>query len=127
MAFEKNKMPMFHKVSLIVFLIILAIFLSPFLYVEINKYIYEKRVTNYLINEKGYDKSELASVEGVFGFKAPQFYTTVIFENELSITYTYFSHDKVLQFDYEIIDDKHKDIKKEELQNYDLEGSIGYK
>lgn len=68
-------------------------------------------MTNYLIDEKGYGKSRLASVEGVYGFKLPQCYTSVIFETEPYIKYIYLDHDEVLKFDYEIVDIEHKDKK----------------
>ena len=45
-----------------------------------------------------YDKGEIGSVEGVYGFKMPEFYTIVTFENEAYVEYTYFAHNTVLQF-----------------------------
>ncbi|KGX83107.1 MULTISPECIES: DUF3139 domain-containing protein [Pontibacillus] len=115
-------MPKFHKVYLIITIFIIVILLSPFIYLEVNKNIYENRVTNYLLEERGYNAEEIASVEGVFGFKMPKFYTTVTFEDEPYVKYTYFAHNEVLQFNYEIIDEEHEGITKEDLKNYDPSG-----
>ncbi|WP_449445590.1 DUF3139 domain-containing protein, partial [Ureibacillus acetophenoni] len=101
-----------------------VIVLSRFIYIEVNRNNYENKVTNYLLNDMGYDKSEIASVEGVYGFKLPEFYTIVIFENEPYVEYTYFAHKEVLQFDYQIIDSKYDGITKKELKNYDKNGLI---
>lgn len=113
------------KIFLFVVMIVLVIILSRFIYIEVNKNNYENKVTNYLLKEIGYDKSEIVSVEGVYGFKLPEFYTIVIFENEHYVEYTYFAHDGVLQFEYEIIDRKYIGITKKELKNYDPNGLIG--
>nr|WP_239584283.1 DUF3139 domain-containing protein [Aquibacillus albus] len=102
---------------MIVSILVLVVILSPFIYLEVNKNIYENRVTNYLLEVRIYDEEEIASVEGVFGFKMPKFYTTVTFENEPYVEYTYFAHNEVLQFDYEILDEEHKGISEEELKN----------
>ena len=115
----------FLKIALFVAIIVLVIILSRFIYIEVNKNNYENKVTNYLVKEMGYDKSEIASVEGVYGFKLPEFYTIVIFENEPYVEYTYFAHDEVLQFDYEIIDREYIDVTQKELKNYDPNGLIG--
>ncbi|WP_181351133.1 DUF3139 domain-containing protein [Thalassobacillus sp. CUG 92003] len=112
-------MPRLHKIALIVSIIVLAMIVSPFIYVEVNKNVYENRVNHYLLEEKGYDKEEIASVEGVIGLKMPPFYTTVIFENEPYVEYTYFAHNEVIQFDYKITDEEHKGINEEELKNLD--------
>ena len=113
------------KITLFVAIIVLVIILSRFIYIEVNKNNYENKVTNYLLKEMGYNKSEIASVEGVYGFKLPEFYTIVIFENEPYVAYTYFAHNSVLQFEYEVIDRKYIGITKKDLKNYDPNGLIG--
>lgn len=113
------------KIALFVAIIVLIIILSRFIYIEVNKNNYQNRVTNYLLKEMGYAKNEIALVEGVYGFKLPEFYTIVIFENEPYVEYTYFAHEEVLQFDYEITDNKYIEITKKELKNYDPNGLIG--
>ncbi|QHS21484.1 DUF3139 domain-containing protein [Virgibacillus sp. MSP4-1] len=108
-----------HKIVLIVSTLLILILISPLIYVEVNKKIYENRVTDYLVEEQGYEKEDIASVKGVWGVKMPNFYTTVIFENEPYVEYTYFAHNGVGQFDYEVIDGEHKEINVEDLKNYE--------
>ena len=115
----------FLKIALFVAIIVLVIIMSRFIYIEVNKNIYENKVTNYLLKEMGYDKSKITSVEGIYGFKLPEFYTIVIFENEPYVAYTYFAHNEVLQFEYEVIDSKYIGITKKELKNYDPNGLVG--
>lgn len=116
-----------HKLYKIVFsiaIIILALILSRYIYIEVNKNSYENRVTTYLLDEMGYSKSDIESVKGVYGVKLPPFYTVVIFKNEPYVSYTYFAHNEVLQFDYEILDIKYNGITRKELINYDTNGLI---
>lgn len=106
------------KIALFVTIIVLVIILTRFIYIEVNKNSYKNKVTNYLLEEMGYDQSEIALVEGVYGFKMPEFYTIVIFENEPYVEYSYFAHGGISQFDYRIIDRKYIGITKKELKNY---------
>ena len=107
------------KVVLFIAIFVLGMFLTRFIYIEVNRFIYKNRVTNYLIEEKGYDESEIASVEGVYGFKMPEFYTVVIFTNEPYVEYIYFAHGSVSQFEYQIIDAQYDNLSQDELKNYD--------
>jgi hypothetical protein len=103
-----------------VWIIIIGIFITPFIYVQANKVIYKNKVTNYLIEEKGYKKEEIKSVEGVWGVKLPPFYTVVIFENEPYVEYIYFAHNEIMQFEYTLTDEgKQKGITEEGLKNYE--------
>lgn len=54
-------------------IILIAIVITPFLYVQINKVIYDQRVTNYLIDVKGYKTDDIKSVKGVWGVALPPF------------------------------------------------------
>lgn len=117
-------MPKRYRVGFLFTILILVIILARFIYIEVNEQIYENRVTNYLMNELEYDLSEIASVEGVYGFKMPKFYAVVTFTNEPYIEYLYFAHGRVLQFEYQIIDKEFKGITKDDLRNYDSNGSI---
>lgn len=112
------------KFILLVAILVIIFVLSPIIYVEANKKIFENRVTEYLVNEKGYHPNDIELVEGVYGFKMPEFYTKVIFKDEPYIEYTYFAHGGVAQFDYEIIDNVYNRITFKELKNYDSNGSI---
>ncbi|QFF98981.1 DUF3139 domain-containing protein [Psychrobacillus glaciei] len=106
------------KITLLIILI--GIVIVPIVSIQANKYIYKNRVTTYLIEEKGFKKQDIESVEGVWGFKLPAFYAIVTFKNEPYVEYTYFAHDNdVFQFNYEIIEEGQKEgIKEEDLKNY---------
>lgn len=100
---------------LIIFLVIIIIF--PIVNVQVKKIIFANRVSHYLIEEKGYKKEEIQSIEGVWGKKMPAYYVVVIFENEPNIEYTYFAHSRVGQFSFRSIDGK--TVTAEELKNYE--------
>ncbi|MBU8878695.1 DUF3139 domain-containing protein [Bacillus sp. FJAT-29790] len=107
------------NINIFVLLTILALVITPFLYVQINKMIYEKRVTNYLIEEAGYKAEEINSVEGIWGMKLPPFYATVVFKDEPFVEYIYFAHNDVQQFEYRINDEgKQKGVIETELKHY---------
>jgi predicted glycosyl hydrolase (DUF1957 family) len=102
-----------------VLFIIIGLSITPFLYVQINKKIYENRVANYLEEEKGYKAEELKSVKGVWGIKLPAFYAIVVFKNEPLVEYIYFAHNHVLQFEYRITDEgKKSGITETDLKHY---------
>ncbi|MDK8182323.1 DUF3139 domain-containing protein [Paenibacillus sp. UMB4589-SE434] len=86
------------KVIVLISAFILFIILVNFIYLETNKWIYANRVTHYLIAEKKYNKDDIQSVTGVWGFKAPAFYAVVVFQDEPDIEYVYFAHAEVIQF-----------------------------
>lgn len=117
-------MPKKFKVVLLFLIFVLVIILARFIYIKANEHIYANRVTDYLVNEMEYDEGEIASVEGVYGFKMPKFYVVVTFTNEPHIEYVYFAHGRVVQFEYQIIDKAFEGITKEDLRNYDPNGSI---
>jgi hypothetical protein len=68
-------------VKIIVVFLIIALIITPFLYVKINKNIYANRVTEYLLNKEHYKMNEIKSVRGVWGKKLPAFYAVVTFED----------------------------------------------
>ncbi|MCZ8534885.1 DUF3139 domain-containing protein [Psychrobacillus psychrodurans] len=110
-----------NKIIKITLLSILAgLVIVPLVSIQANKYIYKNRVTTYLIEEKGFEKDDIESVEGKWGFKLPAYYAVVTFKNEPYVEYTYFAHDKdVFQFNYNITDTGQKEgIKEEDLKNY---------
>lgn len=78
---------------------------------------FANRVSEYLIEEKGYKKEEIKSIKGVWGKKLPAFYVVVIFMDEENIEYTYFAHGNVRQIEYRIIDGKSVTV--DELKNYE--------
>lgn len=106
------------RITLLVILI--GIVIVPIVSIQANKYIYKNRVTTFLIEEKGFEKEDIESVEGVWGFKLPVFYAIVTFKNEPYVEYIYFAHDNdVFQFNYQITDEgQKKGIKEEDLKNY---------
>ncbi|MBE1553839.1 hypothetical protein H4683_000913 [Filibacter limicola] len=61
-------------------------------------------MSTYLIEEKGFVKEDIESIEGKWG-KLPAFYAIVTFKNEPDVEYTYFAHDNdIFQFSYKITD-----------------------
>lgn len=104
-------------VTVVVILIVLV--LTPIIAIQANKYIYKNRVSTYLIEEKGFAKEDIESIEGKWG-KLPTFYVIVTFKNEPSVNYTYFAHSNdVFQFSYEISDEgRDEGIVEENLKNY---------
>ncbi|MBD8033018.1 MULTISPECIES: DUF3139 domain-containing protein [Solibacillus] len=107
------------KVVIFIAILVLGLILARFLYIEVNKSIYKNRVSDYLITEMGYDESEIAKVEGVYGFKMPEFYVAVVFKNEPYVEYLYFAHGRVSQYEYQIIDSQYKNLSQDELKNYE--------
>ncbi|MNI53145.1 hypothetical protein D3C73_1079630 [compost metagenome] len=93
------------NIIIIVWVISLGVIVTPFIYVQINKIIYAQRVTNYLIEKKGYRAEEIKLVKGVWGIKLPPFYSVVVFKDEPSVEYVYFAHNDVEQFGYNISDE----------------------
>lgn len=86
--------------NIIVLIVLLSIVATPFIYVQVNKWIYADRVKTYLIEQKHYTKDELASVTGRWTIKLPPFMAEVVFADEPNITYMYFAHAEVMQYKY---------------------------
>ena len=95
----------------------MIIIVFPIANVQVKKIIFANRVSHYLIEEKGYGKEEIQSIEGVWVKKMPAYYVVVIFENEPNIEYTYFAHSGVGQFSFRTIDGK--TVTAEDLKNYE--------
>lgn len=83
-------------------ILIVLLILTPVVYVQVNKILYAKRVSDYLTDTKGYTKKEIASVKGIWSIKAPPFLVCVEFKDEPGVEYTYFAHAGVLQSSYSI-------------------------
>ncbi|MEK3766067.1 DUF3139 domain-containing protein [Solibacillus sp. FSL K6-4121] len=107
------------RVILFIAIIVLALIFTRFIYIEVNKIIYKNRVSDYLITEMEYDEDEIAKVEGVYGFKMPEFYVAVVFKNEPYVEYLYVAHGSVSQYEYQIIDSQYKNLSQDELKNYE--------
>ncbi|WP_233143882.1 DUF3139 domain-containing protein [Lottiidibacillus patelloidae] len=105
---------------IVIWILIIGLILTPFIYVEGNKFIYKNKVMNYLVEEKGYKEKEIQLVEGVWGVKLPPFFTRVIFENEPYVEYIYFAHDDIIQFEYSLTEEGiQKGITEKDLKNYE--------
>lgn len=107
-------------IKIILLVILIGLVIVPLVSIQANKYIYKNRVTTYLIEEMGFEKEDIESIEGKWGFKLPEYFAVVTFKNEPYVEYTYFAHDKdVFQFNYKITDEAQKEgIKEEDLKNY---------
>ncbi|MDI2588728.1 DUF3139 domain-containing protein [Psychrobacillus sp. NEAU-3TGS] len=99
---------------------IIGIVIVPIVTIQANKHTYKKRVANYLIEEKGYEKENIESIEGKWGIKLPTYYVIVTFQNETYVEYVYFAHDNdIFQFNYKITEEgQQMEIKEEDLINY---------
>lgn len=101
-----------------ILLVILAIaVILPILNIQINKMKYANKVSDYLIEEKGYKQEEVKSVEGVWGKKMPAYYVIVVFENEPNVEYTYFAHGKVKQISFQSVNSTTVTV--DDLKNYE--------
>ncbi|MGE7839083.1 DUF3139 domain-containing protein [Viridibacillus arvi] len=110
------------KIMVICLLVLIFVFVFVlFVKVQTTKTIYEKRVTNYL-NEQGYEKKEIKSVEGEWGVKLPQVYTVVVFKDEPFVKYIYYAHDGVVQVDYILSEE----LKKSGIDSYKLKHYVPY-
>lgn len=116
------------KVKFILFIflmLIFTVFLAAYLKIEITKTEYEKRVTSYLVDEKGYEKKDIKSVDGIYGVKMPPFYVVVVFEDEPYVKYIYFAHNGVKQIEYILTEEAIKsNINKPDLKNYNPSNEI---
>lgn len=75
-------------------------------------------MTHYLTEIKGYDESEIKTLESKWTFGGlPNYYVEVTFKNEPNIVYLYLAHHLIGQFEYYDINGKKIPI--EELKNYD--------
>lgn len=86
------------KIKKFVFLVLLLLIFSGFFYVEIKKMNLEKKVEEYLINDRGYKPQEIESIEGRFS-KLPVWSVSVVFKDEHNLIYHYkVESNKVEQF-----------------------------
>ena len=107
------------RVILFIVIVVLALIFARFIYIEVTKSIYKNKVSDYLITEMGYDEDEIAKVEGVYGFKMPEFYVVVVFKNEPYVEYLYVAHGSVSQYEYQFNDSQYKNLSQDELKNYE--------
>lgn len=107
------------KLKIAILVLLVFVFLSPFVYVQANKMIYAKKVNAYLLDEEHYSKDEIQSVKGVWGVKLPPFYVVVVFKDEPEVEYIYFAHNSIMQFEYRLTPEgKARGITRSELKHY---------
>lgn len=78
-------------------LTLLLLVVVPIVYIKVNEARYAARVETYLVQERGYVEEDIAHIKGHYGVKLPTFYVTVVFVDELQVTYTYYAHNEVYQ------------------------------
>ncbi|MFJ8261241.1 DUF3139 domain-containing protein [Rummeliibacillus sp. NPDC094406] len=106
------------KKFLITLSIILILISSIFLYIQLKKQLSANTVMDYLIEEKGYEESEIITLESKWNFFGiPKYHVEVTFKNEPNVVYLYFANDLKGQFEYYVIDGE--TIPPEDLKNYD--------
>ncbi|UQZ32621.1 hypothetical protein C2I18_03035 [Paenibacillus sp. PK3_47] len=112
--------------NLLIIVFITLLVVAPLVYVQTRKFVYAHRVTSYLKEEKGYSSQDIASVQGVWGMKAPPFFVVVKFRDEPEVEYVYFAHDGVMQFSHSITRrGMRQGIERANLKHLD-EGISGY-
>ena len=105
------------KKFLFILSIVLLLCLTPFVYIQVKKQISLNKVMNYLIEEKGYDESDIFMIESKWTMGIPNYYVKVTFHNEPNVVYLYFVHDLKGQFEY--YDIRGIKVPIDELKNYD--------
>lgn len=104
---------------ILVVLILVAVILTPFIYVQANKMIYANRVSRHLVETEKIPSDQIQSVTGVWSKKLPAFCAVVVFKDEPEVEYIYFAHNEVMQFGYNLTEEgKQKGIEKSELKHY---------
>lgn len=87
-------------------------------FIQFKKYQASEKVMHYLTEAKGYEESEIRTLESKWTFFGiPKYYVEVTFENEPKIVYLYLANDLKGQFEYYKIDGE--TIPPGDLKNYD--------
>ncbi|ERI11343.1 hypothetical protein HMPREF0083_00561 [Aneurinibacillus aneurinilyticus ATCC 12856] len=76
------------KREIIIFLLVIALISTPFIYIKTTLISLENKVHNYLVMEKGIENSNISSIKGLVG-KAPLFAVEVVFTDETDVRYLY--------------------------------------
>ncbi|MED0671160.1 DUF3139 domain-containing protein [Aneurinibacillus aneurinilyticus] len=76
------------KREIIIFLLVIALISTPFIYIKTTLTSLENKVHNYLVMEKGIEDSNISSIKGLVG-KAPLFAVEVVFTDESDVRYFY--------------------------------------
>lgn len=102
-------------------LVILA-FSASFAFIQFKKQRASNNVMEYLTEVKGYEKSQIVTLESKWSFFGiPKYYVEVSFKNEPNIIYLYLANDLKGQFEYYAMDVK--TIPTKDLKNYDPVGN----
>ncbi len=106
------------KKILIILAILILIIFAAIAFVQFKKHQASDKVMQYLTEIRGYEESEIITLESKYTFFGiPKYHVEVIFKNEPKIVYLYFANDLKGQFEYYEIDGK--TIPTEDLKNYD--------
>lgn len=76
------------KREIIIFLLVIALISTPFIYIKTTLISLENKVHNYLVMEKGIENSNISSIKGIFS-KVPLFSVEVVFTDESDVRYYY--------------------------------------
>ena len=80
--------------KLLIVTVVIAI-LTPFCTIEIKKQLYEKRVENYLIENRSYQKEEIEFIKAEWHLAGlPSYWVNVIYSDEPNVVYIYFAHNQ---------------------------------
>ena len=106
------------RLIIILAILVVLVISATFGFIQFKKHCASDIVMEYLTEVKGYEKSEIVTIESKWTFFGiPKYYVEVSFKNEPNIIYLYLANDLKGQFEYYTIDGK--TIPTENLKNYD--------
>ncbi|GED70144.1 hypothetical protein BRE01_38460 [Brevibacillus reuszeri] len=98
--------------------VLLALVLTPFVYVQANKMIYADRVMEHLLKKEKILPEQIQSVTGEWSKKLPAFCAIVVFTDEPEVEYVYFAHNEVIQFGYRLTEEgKQQGLQEQNLKH----------
>ena len=110
------------RLFIILAILVVIVFSASFALIQFKKHQASDNVMEYLTEVKGYEKSEILTLQSKWTFFGiPKYYVEVSFKNEPNIIYLYFTNDLKGQFEYYPIDGE--TIPTEDLKNYDSIGN----
>lgn len=105
------------KISIILVILVIII-LSFGIFIQFKKHQASDDVMYYLTEIRGYDESEIKTLESKWAFGGlPNYYVEVTFQNEPNIVYLYLAHHLIGQIEYYDMNGETIPIK--DLKNYD--------
>lgn len=106
------------RLFIILAILVVLVISATFGFIQFKKHRASDNVMEYLTEVKGYEKSEIVTIESKWSFFGiPKYYVEVSFKNEPNIVYLYLANGLNGQFEYYAINGE--TIPTEYLKNYD--------